>query len=117
MAYTALEIAETSGGPWLPMFNWDGNLGGVEDSSIAAYGRDVGGEEEMEFIPAPPASGLHEDLISPPPATPNPPFKYTGIAIDISKIVPGGVHYAYIRLSSPPSAISNNTLDAIYRLN
>jgi hypothetical protein len=104
MAYTLVELAVNESGPWTTVFNWDGNLGGVDRNITAPYALD--GEGDLEFITSRALLGVAGQ-----------PLWNTGITIDIASFVPAGIHYRYIRISSPLPLDRSVILDTIYREN
>jgi hypothetical protein len=107
MSYTLIDVS-VDGTTWTTVFSWDGIIGGVENSNVAAFGAD--GEDEAEPIPA---AALLEDRMS----MATPPNWNTGVAIDIRPYLKAGVNYRYVRIRSPSGAAGARHLDAVYRIN
>lgn len=110
MYFVEIQLSE-DGLDWTTVFAWDGQDGGVSNSSIASFGVNGLDEMEKEFIA--------EANLEPDPSPSLEPGFNTGIAIDIQPILKAGTHYRYIRFIAPPNSelTNSSSLDAIYRLN
>ena len=98
---------------WTTVFAWDGVAGGTGNSNVASFATDGNGEAEYEVIAA---TSLFSEPNEVSPTDTDPQWN-TGISIDIAPVLEAGVHYRFIRFSSPAAATGNNQLDAIYRIN
>ncbi|MCB0171497.1 MAG: tandem-95 repeat protein [Anaerolineae bacterium] len=88
------------GNNWDPVFNWDGDPGGVTGSIVDDYANDANGEVDDEQIPL-------SDLY---------PSGTTGVAIDIGPWVLSGYAYRFVRFTHP-GGTNPVEIDAVQRLN
>ena len=95
--FTLIELS-ADGANWFPVFDWDGNPGGVSGTNIDSY---AAVESENEPIPS---RDLYGTL----------PYK-TGIAIDIGVWTSPGYSYRYVRFTYP-AGTQGAQVDAVERL-